>query len=206
MPLPQRFYDRDVVEVAQDLLGAVIRRGSVALRITEVEAYRWPGDTACHARAGRTARNAALFGPCGHAYVYLCYGLHHMLNLVTGGDAEAAAVLVRACEPVEGLATIRRRRGGKSGPELLTGPGKVAAALGLDRSMDAHPLYRSGDLVVERGAAPAAILVGPRVGIDFAEPAHRVLPWRFAAADTPWISRPTASLVPRATMRRGERP
>lgn len=189
MLLPRAFYDRDVVEVARDLLGAVIRRDDVALRITEVEAYRWPGDTACHARAGRTARNAALWGPHGRAYVYLCYGLHHMFNIVTGGDADAAAVLVRACEPVDGLATIRRRRGGKSGPVLLTGPGKVAAALGLDLTMTHHVLYRRGPLTIERGVAPAAICVGPRVGIDYAEREHRALPWRFAEADSAWVSR-----------------
>jgi DNA-3-methyladenine glycosylase len=190
MRLPRRFYDRDVVVVARELLGAVIRRDSVALRITEVEAYRWPGDTACHARAGRTARNEALWGPCGRAYVYLCYGLHHMLNIVTGGDADAAAVLVRACEPLAGLDTVRERRGGKSGPVLLTGPGKVAAALGLDLSMTHHPFYRAGGLVLERGESPEAVLVGPRVGIDYADPAHRALPWRFAIAGTPWVSQP----------------
>lgn len=195
MPLPRSFYDRDVVDVARDLLGAIVCRGDVALRITEVEAYTWPGDTACHARAGRTPRNAPLWGPCGRAYVYLCYGLHHMLNIVTGGDADAAAVLVRACEPLGGLATIRRRRGGKSGPVTLTGPGKVAAALDLDLTWSSHPLYRSGGLSVEAGDAPVEVLVGPRVGIDYADPAHRRLPWRFAIADTPWVSQ-------RASLRR----
>jgi DNA-3-methyladenine glycosylase len=186
--LPLAFYDRDVVEVAVALLGATVRRGPVALRITEVEAYRWPGDTACHARAGRTARNAALWGPHGRAYVYFCYGMHHMFNIVTGGGADAAAVLVRAAEPVRGLATIRERRGGKDGPVLLTGPGKVAAALALDVSWSGHPLFRAGGLVVERGEAPHDVLVGPRVGIDYALPEHRDLPWRFAIADTPWVS------------------
>lgn len=186
--VPRAFYDRDVVEVAVDLLGAIVRRGGVALRITEVEAYRWPGDTACHARAGRTARNAALWGPHGRAYVYFCYGMHHMLNIVTGGGADAAAVLVRAAEPVSGLPTIRRRRGDKEGPVLLTGPGKVAAALALDVSWTDHPVHVAGGLVVERGVAPAGVLVGPRIGIDYALPEHRALPWRFAVADTPWVS------------------
>lgn len=188
MPLPLRFYDRDVVEVARDLLGTHVCRGSVVLRITEVEAYRWPGDTACHARAGRTARNADLWGPCGRAYVYLCYGLHHMLNVVTGGGADAAAVLVRAAEPIAGLPTIRRRRAGRSGPALLTGPGKVGAALGLDLRWSGHRLDRAGGLCIEPGEPPARVLVGPRVGIDYADPAHRRLPWRFAIADTPWVS------------------
>jgi len=188
VPLPREFYDRDVVAVARDLLGVIVHHGGVALRITEVEAYRWPGDTACHARAGKTLRNAALWGPCGHSYVYLCYGLHHMLNIVTGGDADAAAVLVRAAEPVTGLPTIRRRRGGKDGPVLLTGPGKIAAALGLGLRDSNIPVYRPGGLWLEGGDAVADVLVGPRVGIDYAEPAHRALPWRFAVADTPWVS------------------
>lgn len=188
MILARSFYARDVVVVARELLGKVLRHGSVAVRITETEAYRWPGDTACHARSGRTARNAAIWGPPGHAYVYLCYGLHHMLNLVTGDDGDAAAVLVRACEPVAGLSTIRRRRGGKDGPVLLTGPGKVAQALALDTSFTHHPLYRRGALTVEDAAAPAGVLVGTRIGIDYALPEHRALPWRFAVADSPWVT------------------
>ncbi|MFI5401550.1 MAG: DNA-3-methyladenine glycosylase, partial [Planctomycetota bacterium] len=176
-------------EVAPDLLGAFIVRGGVVLKITEVEAYRWPGDTACHARHGRTERNAALWGPPGTAYVYLCYGIHHMLNLVTGAEGEAQAVLVRACEPVSGLATIRRRRGGIEGPALLTGPGKVGAALGLDLSFCGHRLDGRGALVVRRGEPPAQVLAGPRVGIAYARRADREAPWRFAAGGTDWVSR-----------------
>lgn len=194
--LPRSFYDRDVVVVARELVGQVIRHGPVALRITETEAYRWPGDTACHARAGRTARNAALWGPPGRAYVYLCYGLHNMLNLVTGGDADASAVLIRACEPVDGLAVVKRRRGGLDGPTLLTGPGKVGAALRLDVSHSGRPLHVKGGLVVEQGEAPRALLVGTRIGIDYALPEHRALPWRFAAADTPWVTHRRGLLLP----------
>ncbi len=192
MPLPLAFYDRHVVDVARDLLGAHIRRDDVVLRITEVEAYTWPGDTACHARAGLTPRNAALWGPHGRAYVYLCYGLHNMLNIVTGGDADAAAVLIRSCEPVAGHDTIAARRGGRRGPDALAGPGKVAAALALDRTWTDHPVYRTGGLVLERGVAPAAILVGRRIGIDYADAAHRRLPWRFAVADTPCVTQRAA--------------
>jgi DNA-3-methyladenine glycosylase len=192
MPLPRSFYDRDVVDVARDLLGVVIRKDDVALRITEVEAYTWPGDTACHARSGRTQRNAALWGPPGRAYVYLCYGMHNMLNIVTGGEADAAAVLIRSCEPVEGHDTIAARRGGRRGPDALAGPGKVAAALALDRTWTDHPVYRKGGLVLERGDTPVSILVGRRIGIDYAEPAHRRLPWRFAIADTPWVTQRAA--------------
>jgi len=186
--LPRSFYERDVVVVARELLGKVLRHGDVALRITETEAYRWPDDTACHARSGRTARNEAIWGPPGRAYVYLCYGLHHMLNIVTGRDGEAAAVLVRACEPVRGLAIVRRRRGGKDGPVLLTGPGKVAQALALDTSFSHHPLHRRGGLTVEDAPAPTGVLTGTRIGIDYALPEHRALPWRFAVADSPWVT------------------
>src|SRR3954466_13526768 len=128
--LSQSFYARDALEVAEELLGHHIHYGEVVLRISEVEAYRHPGDSASHSRMGRTARNAPMWGPAGHAYVYLCYGIHQMLNLVTGAVGEAQAVLIRAAEPVRGLDVIRARRGGKDGPVLLTGPGKVAQALG----------------------------------------------------------------------------
>jgi DNA-3-methyladenine glycosylase len=194
--LPLEFYDRDVVDVARDMLGKLLRRGTVVLRITEVEAYRWPGDTACHARAGKTARNAAIWGPPGRAYVYRCYGLHQLLNIVTGGEGDARAVLVRACEPVEGLATVHRRRGDKRGPELLTGPGRVGSALALDPTWCHHPLYVRGGLELHDAPPPAATLVGRRIGIDYALARHRALPWRFAVADTPWVSH-------RGSLRRG---
>ena len=186
--IPKRFYARGAELVAPELLGMLICRDGVVLRITEVEAYRWPGDTACHARHGRTARNDALWGPPGHAYVYLCYGLHHMLNLVTGRDGEAGAVLVRAAEPVAGLETLRARRGGAEGPALLAGPGRLGAALALDLSVNRERLFRRGGLEVRRGPPPEAIRSGARIGIDYAEPAHRALPWRFAVAGTRWVS------------------
>jgi DNA-3-methyladenine glycosylase len=108
--LPQSFYARDALTVAAELLGQHIHCGEVVLRISEVEAYRWPDDTASHCRMGRTARNAPMWGPPGHAYVYLCYGMHHMLNVVTNREDEGAAVLIRACEPIEGVQTVITRR------------------------------------------------------------------------------------------------
>src|SRR5512134_619099 len=187
--LPRSFYARDALEVAPELLGALVVRGGVVLKITEVEAYRWPDDTACHGRHGRTERNAALWGPPGTAYIYVCYGIHPMLNLVTGEEGEAQAVLVRACEPVKGLATIRRRRGGLTGHALLDGPGKVGAALALDLSFSGARLYVRGPLEVHRGETPTQVLAGPRVGIAYARPEHREAPWRFAAGGTRWVSR-----------------
>lgn len=193
--LPQSFYARDALVVARELLGKLIRREGVVLRITEVEAYRHPGDTANHCRAGRTERNAAMWGPGGHAYVYLCYGIHHMLNVVTDGEGEGAAVLIRACEPVAGLPEILRRRGVAAprgryspAPTLLTGPGKVGQALALDPGWSGHPLFTPGGLTVHDAPPPAGILAGPRVGIDFAAEADREAPWRLAVADCPWVS------------------
>ncbi len=190
--MAQSFYARDALVVARELLGKVVRRGAVALRITEVEAYRHPNDTASHCRMGRTDRNAPMWGPGGHAYVYLCYGMHNMLNIVTGGVGEGAAVLIRACEPVAGLAQIVRRRGVDRGdrPALLTGPGKVGQALGLDTSWSGHPLFAAGGLTLHEAPTPAGILAGPRVGIDFAAPADVAAPWRLAVAGSRWVSVP----------------
>jgi DNA-3-methyladenine glycosylase len=184
----QAFYCRDALEVAYDLIGKVLCRGSVELRITEAEAYRWPDDSANHCRMGRTKRNAPMWGEGGQAYVYLCYGMHQMLNLVTGSAEEGAAVLIRSCEPVRGIAAIRRRRGRIEGPDLLTGPGKVGAALGLNQSYNFHRLFEPGGLMLLEGPPPNRYLVGPRVGIDYADPADRQAPWRIAAADTDWVS------------------
>ena len=187
--LGAEFFDRCVVAVARDLPGRWLRRGEVVLRVTEVEAYH-QDETGCHAFRGRTARNAALFGPPGTAYVYLCYGLHQMLNLVCEREGCAAAVLVRAAEPVAGHATVRARRrmSTPDRPVLLTGPGKVAQALGVDRSLDSATLGPASGLEVLQGDPVAGLLVGPRVGIDFARPEHRDAPWRFAAAGTAWVS------------------
>ena len=190
MLLPQSFYDRDALDVAHDVLGAVIVLEEVKLRITEVEAYRHGLDSANHCRSGRTKRNAPMWGPPGHAYIYLCYGMHWMLNLVTNAEGEGAAVLVRGCEPIEGLERIRSRRGNKNGPVLLTGPGKVGAALNLDQSFNHMALFESGGLEVHSGKAPQQRLAGPRVGIGYADPKDIEAPWRLAIADNPWVSHP----------------
>jgi DNA-3-methyladenine glycosylase len=173
--LPTAFYARRADVVAPDLLGKVVRRGSVALRITEVEAYR-QDDSACHAFRGRTARNAPLWGPPGRAYVYLCYGLHHMLNFVCEPEGSAAAVLVRGGVVVDGAVLVRRRRGGRLDCD---GPGKVAQALGLDRSWSGAPL--DGELRVANGEPVAEWSCTPRIGIDYALDADRARLWRFVA-------------------------
>ena len=187
--IPASFYLRPVAEVAADLLGMCLCREDVALRITEVEAYGGCDDSASHCRFGRTGRNAPMWEDGGRAYIFLCYGVHHMLNIVTGRAGDGAAILVRACEPVAGWERIQQRRGCASlSPVMLTGPGKVAQALGLDLSFNHHPLYQAGGLELREGDGPARILRGSRVGIAYAVPADQAAALRFAIADCPWVS------------------
>ncbi len=170
---------------ARALLGALLVRDGVTLRITEVEAYGGSRDSASHARHGRTPRNAPMWGPPGRAYLYFCYGMHWMLNVVTGPEGEATAVLIRGAEVVAGLdEVLRRRKATKATPGLCAGPGKVAQALGLDRRFDGHDLLAPGGLELRPGAPPITILAGPRLGIGFATPEDQARPWRFAAGDS----------------------
>ncbi|MDO9406870.1 DNA-3-methyladenine glycosylase [Patulibacter sp.] len=192
-PLPVAFYDRPVVEVARDLLGCVVVHGATAGRIVETEAYH-ETEGACHAwrppPAGprRTARTAALFGPPGRAYVYRSYGIHAMLNAVCEPEGTAAAVLVRAVEPVAGVALMRERRPGRPDRELVAGPGRLTLALDVRLADDGTDLT-SGDLRIVAaapGARPVVEVAGPRIGITRATE----LPWRFADASSPDVSRP----------------
>ncbi len=190
MPL-SRLLLGPVEEAAQGLLGCELVRDEVVLRIVEVEAYAGPEDTASHARHGRTARNAPMWGPPGRAYLYFCYGMHWMLNVVTGPEEAASAVLIRGAEVVAGLeAVLTRRKAAKPSAQLCAGPGKVAQALGLDRAFDGHDLLKPGGLHLRPGRASGIILSGPRVGIDFASDADRARPWRFILADSSAVSRP----------------
>lgn len=176
--------------VARALLGRLLEcdlgRERVAGRIVEVEAYRGGRDPASHACRGETARNRAMFGPPGHAYVYFTYGMHHCLNVVCGREGAAAAVLVRALEPVEGFALARERRGVAEAHRLMRGPGCVARALGLTREHDGLDLV-AGPLRVS--AAPADLMgrriaSGPRVGIRAGLEHH----WRFWLGGHPCVS------------------
>jgi DNA-3-methyladenine glycosylase len=174
-----------VDQAARALLGALLVRGGVTLRITEVEAYGGPEDSASHARHGRTPRNAPMWGPPGRAYLYFCYGMHWMLNVVTGPEGEATAVLIRSAEVVSGLdEVLLRRKASKATFGLCAGPGKVAQALGLDRSFDGHDLRLPGGLELRPGAPPETVLTGPRLGIGFATPKDQARSWRFAAGDS----------------------
>jgi DNA-3-methyladenine glycosylase len=173
---------RGPVELAaRALLGQLLVREGVTLRITEVEAYGGPKDTASHARHGRTPRNAPMWGPPGRAYLYFCYGVHWMLNVVAGPEGAATAVLIRGAEVVAGLELVlQRRKAAKATPLLCAGPGKVAQALGLDKTFDGHDLLAPGGLELRPGTPPSVVLAGPRLGIGFATPEDQARPWRFA--------------------------
>jgi DNA-3-methyladenine glycosylase len=192
--LDRAFYDRDTLTVARDLLGQrLVRRldgERVAGRIVEVEAYVGEMDTACHAHRGHTARNAVMFGSPGYAYVYFIYGMHHCFNAVTDREGYAAAVLVRALEPLEGTQGMRARRKGRADVELTNGPAKLCYALGIDRALNGIDLVTSQELWLERDVPIAGeqIATGPRVGVrgdDFA----LTVEWRFWIRGNRYVSR-----------------
>ena len=178
MILPVDFYLRPTLEVARDLIGKVVvhrtEAGTTAGAIVEAEAYIGEADPACHASFGRTARNAPLYGPPGRAYVYLNYGLHDMLNAVTEAEGSPAAVLIRALEPLEGLALMRRRRARapwrKGKPhvpdhELCRGPGNLCRAMGITLADNTRPLTRGPLTIHDRGIAHSDIAWDARIGI-----------------------------------------
>ena len=174
----------DPLEVAPRLLGSVLTVGGVSVRLTEVEAYAGPDDPGSHAFRGRTARNAVMFGPPGHLYVYFIYGMHHCANLVTGPEGSAGAVLLRAGEVVDGLHVARERRPGVRDRELARGPARLCRTLGIDLADNGvRP-------EIERAEEPVQISSGPRVGLRHA--ADR--PWRFWVTGDPTVStyRPAA--------------
>jgi DNA-3-methyladenine glycosylase len=176
-------FDASPVAVARELLGWTLLVGGVGGVIVETEAYD-ADDPASHSFSGRSARNAAMFGPPGHAYVYLSYGLHWCLNFVCREPGHGAAVLVRALQPTHGLAAMRARRGVEALRLLASGPGRVGQALGIDRSFDGLPLDQPP---FEWIAPPCAaeVALGPRIGITKAAE----LPWRFGVAGSPFLSR-----------------
>jgi DNA-3-methyladenine glycosylase len=186
--LDRAFYDRPVLEVARDLVGCVVRHGPTAGVIVETEAYHH-SEPACHAYVGLTPRTTTLYGPAGVAYVYRSYGIHALLNAVCEPEGEGAAVLIRALEPLDGIAEMRARRGaGLRLEDLCSGPGKLTQALGIDLDRNGTSLL-DGPIAFEepaRGRAPVEIAVGPRIGITKAAD----LPWRFSALGSRHVSRP----------------
>ena len=191
--LERAWFDRPSAELAPELLGARLVHdtpdGRIGGRIVEVEAYRGPEDLAAHSSRGRTARNAVMFGPPGHLYVYLIYGLHHCLNVVAGPDTKPEAVLIRAVQLDEGVELARRRRG-EAVPDLrlAAGPGNVGSALGVDRSLNGVDLLAGPVHVEPRSGPPPAISRGPRIGVDYAGD-WAARPLRFWITDDPHISR-----------------
>jgi DNA-3-methyladenine glycosylase len=190
-PLPRPFFERPTLQVARDLLGQrLVRRERGGQRtsgwITETEAYIGPQDLACHARSGRTARNAVMWGPAGYAYVYFTYGMHWCLNLVTQAEGFPAAVLLRGLLADEGRTRmLRRRRQSKESDGLLNGPAKLCQALGIDGAWDGHDLCREGSrLWVEPWIElpESAVTLGPRVGLTSVPEPWKGLPWRFRVA------------------------
>jgi DNA-3-methyladenine glycosylase len=182
------FFQRPVLEVAPELVGAELYFDGVGGIIVEVEAYD-PGDPASHAFGNRrSARNGAMFLPGGHAYVYRSYGIHWCLNLVCESEGVAAAVLVRALEPVRGLELMRTRRGAVADRLLCAGPGRLCQALGLGREQDGLPLDRTPFELRVRRVTPE-LAIGPRIGLTKA--AER--PWRFGLAGSPYLSRAFAA-------------
>ena len=182
--LPAGFFDRSVHDVARDLIGCTVAHGETAGVIVETESYH-ADDEACHAYVGLTPRNEVLFGPPARAYVYLSYGIHSLLNFVAEPEGDAAAVLIRALEPVAGIDVMRERRGVERVEELCSGPGKLTQALGVGLDLNGVSLTNGPIEVLERDM-DLEVVTAPRVGITKAAD----LPWRFCAAGSRFVSRP----------------
>ena len=181
--LPADFFARSVHDLAPELIGVTLLVDGVGGRIVEVEAYDHE-DPASHGYRGRTARNASMFGPPGHAYVYRSYGIHWCLNLVCEAVGVANAILVRALEPTHGLEAMRERRGLENPRLLCSGPGRLCQALGVSPAHDGLPIDAPPFALIAAGEPPG-ILTGVRVGITKA--AHQ--PWRFGLAGSEFLSR-----------------
>jgi DNA-3-methyladenine glycosylase len=203
MILTRDFYARPTLDVARDLIGKVLehraRDGVAAGRIVEVEAYIGEDDPACHAAPGPTRRNAPLYGPPGVTYVYVNYGLHHLVNAVTEPEGSPAAVLIRALEPIDGLRLMRRRRTAtawrrnKPAPPdeaLCRGPGNLTVALGITAAHNTRPLTEPPLVIIDDGGSVGEIAWSPRIGIRVGTER----PWRAFLAGSPAVSgRPGAT-------------
>ncbi|MBW3639382.1 MAG: DNA-3-methyladenine glycosylase [Actinobacteria bacterium] len=180
---------RPAVEVAPALLNARLTAGGVTVRLTEVEAYAGESDPGSHAFRGRTPRTAVMFGPAGRAYVYFSYGMHWCLNVVTGPDGQAGAVLLRAGEVADGCDAARERRPGASDRDLCRGPARLCRALGITGDQDSTDLLDPTSpvrLLLPPSPVEAGLVrSGPRVGVAGA---GALTPWRFWLADEPSVS------------------
>jgi DNA-3-methyladenine glycosylase len=202
--LPRAFYERPTLRVAAELVGKVLvhrtRAGVASGMIVEVEAYIGEADPASHAAPGPTRRNAPLYGVPGHAYVYLNYGLHHLVNAVTEPPGAPAAVLIRALAPLDGVALMARRRAaeGRAVPEhaLCRGPGNLTQALCITLAHNTRDLTGGSLYVEDRDLRPGRVEWGPRIGIRVGVDR----PWRCALADHPAVSGPRSRAGRRATI------
>jgi DNA-3-methyladenine glycosylase len=180
--LSREFYNRSTLKVARDLIGArlvrILNGQKLTGLITETEAYIGEKDLGCHAKAGRTARTAVMYGPPGHAYVYFTYGHHWMLNVVTEREGFPAAVLLRAIQPIEGVKFMSKQRQGRD----TFGPGKLTQAMGITKNENGVDLTRrsSGLWIEEAQAIPNKLVTkGPRVGLNNVPEPWKSKPWRF---------------------------
>jgi DNA-3-methyladenine glycosylase len=192
LKLSRSFYQQPTVEVARQLLGKYLVRkhpGGVTVgRIVESEAYIGPEDKACHASRGRTPRTEIMFGRAGHAYIYLIYGFHCMLNIVTEKEDFPSAVLIRAVEPLKGIELMRSRRGVDKVINLASGPGKLCAAFAIDRTLNGDDMCGTIIYVEDRGEPYPKIVTTPRIGVDYAGKwKHK--PWRFLIKGNQFVSK-----------------
>jgi DNA-3-methyladenine glycosylase len=187
--LRRPFFARSVHIVAPELIGAILLVDGVGGRIVEVEAYHHT-DPAAHSFRGPTARNSVMFGPPGFAYVYRSYGIHWCLNFVCEREGSASAVLIRAIEPLEGVAKMRRRRGLSEERLLCSGPGRLAEALGITHTHNGLALDRLPFALLARAEKPE-IVAGVRIGITKAAD----LPWRYGLKDSNFLSKPFGTVL-----------
>lgn len=190
--LPRTFYERsDVVQIAQELLGkylfTCIDGQLTAGKIVETEAYNGRNDKACHAFLKRTKRTEIMYGEGGRAYIYLCYGIHHLFNIVTNRKNMADAILVRGLEPVVGVDIMRTRRGAVAYNKISAGPGTLSQALAIHKKYSGEDLLSDRIWITEGDDQPFEMETDVRIGIDYAEE-DAFLPWRFYIRDNPFVS------------------
>lgn len=188
--IARQLFGLSVLQASARLVGATLVRGIRIARIVETEAYRAEDDPASHAYRGRTPRNATMWGEPGHAYIYLNYGVHWMLNISAHESGRAAGVLIRAAEPLSGWDEFRTARPGVSDTELLRGPGKLCKAFGITRADEGIDLFDpNSELRIEWTDEEVPLVIGPRIGL--AKGKGDEYPWRFAdASRLEWVSKP----------------
>lgn len=184
----------EVTELAPDLLGKVLVSEIDGIRtagiIVETEAYRGHDDDACHAHQhGLTERTKTMYGPAGHAYVYICYGIHHLFNVVAGAEGSADAVLIRALEPIEGIETMKKRRNQQAERLLCSGPGKLSQALGITKDLDRTSLVTESGIWIEESSQPISQIIetSPRIGMPD-RLRCKDWPWRYYYKDNRYVS------------------